>query len=301
MRLLITGGTGLIGRYLIQRLLTLSHTITVLTRSPEKARAALGDQVNYWPSLEGKTSLDEFDAVINLAGAPIADKRWTPEQKELLCQSRWKLTEQLATLIKNSATPPSVLISGSAVGFYGNQGQALVTEDETPHDEFTHRLCARWETLAQAAESDKTRVCLVRTGIVLSTEGGALAKMLPIFRLGLGGPMGSGKQYMAWIHIDDMVNGILYLLESPELRGPFNFCSPYPARNEKFSAILAHVLHRPGILRAPAFALKLMMGEAATLILDGQRAVPQRLESAGFGFRFFELDEALDNLINHTG
>ncbi|WJV52549.1 TIGR01777 family oxidoreductase [Pectobacteriaceae bacterium CE90] len=301
MQLLITGGTGLIGRHLIQRLLSLSHSITVLTRNPEHARRLLGNQVDYWPTLRNQTSLDGFNGVINLAGEPIADKRWTTIQKDRLCHSRWEITEQLAQLIKNSDIPPAVFISGSAVGYYGDQGQALVTEDETPHDEFTYRLCSHWETLAQAAESDKTRVCLLRTGVVLSTEGGALAKMLPLFRLGLGGPIGTGKQYLPWIHIDDMVNGILYLLDNPILSGPFNMVSPYPVRNEKFSAMLANVLDRPGFLRMPGWALKLIMGEAATLALGGQRAIPYRLEQAGFGFRFFELEEALNDLIKNAG
>ncbi|MDX5629241.1 MULTISPECIES: TIGR01777 family oxidoreductase [unclassified Brenneria] len=301
MQLLITGGTGLIGRHLIQRLLLLSHRITVLTRTPERARTILGDRVEYWSTLHDKTSLNAFDGVINLAGEPIADKRWTAAQKQRLCQSRWELTEQLAKLINASSEPPSVFISGSAVGYYGDQGAALVTEDEAPANEFTHDLCARWEALAQSAESDKTRVCLLRTGIVLSAQGGALAKMLPLFRLGLGGPLGSGKQYMPWIHLDDMVNAILYLLDTHVLSGPFNMVSPYPVRNEQFSAMLAEVLHRPAFFRVPGFAIKLLMGEGATLVLGGQRAIPTRLEAAGFGFRFFELKEALEEATQKRG
>lgn len=298
MKLLITGGTGLIGRHLIARLLSLSHQVTVVSRSPERARRLLGDQVTYWHGLEDKTSLDGFDGVINLAGEPIADKRWTKAQKARLCHSRWDITRQLAQLIRHSQTPPAVFLSGSAVGYYGDQGQALVTEDEPPHDDFTHELCAHWEALALEAESDKTRVCLMRTGVVLSAEGGALAKMLPVFRLGLGGPIGSGRQYLPWIHIDDMTNAILYLLDTPMLNGPFNMVSPYPVRNEKFSAMLANVLDRPGFMRTPGWALRILMGEAATLLLGGQRAIPQQLEKAGFGFRFFELEEALNDLLH---
>lgn len=301
MQLLITGGSGLIGRHLIPRLQQLSHQIVVLTRDAERARRALGDGVGYWTSLEDKSSLDGFDGIINLAGAPIADRRWTPARKELLCHSRWTLTEQLARLAANSQTPPAVFLSGSAVGYYGDQGQALVTEDETPHDEFSHRLCARWEALAQVADGERTRVCLLRTGAVLSPDGGMLAKLLPLFRLGLGGPIGSGKQYLPWIHIDDMVNAILYLLDTPLLRGPFNLTSPYPVRNEKFAAVLAQTLNRPGVVRTPGWAVQLLMGEAASLVLGGQRAIPQRLEQAGFGFRFFELEEALENLLHHAG
>lgn len=298
MKILITGATGLIGSCLTRQLLHLSHEITLLTRNVAKARDKFGDRLSYWASLDEQRCLDGFDAVINLAGEPIADKRWSKAQKELLCRSRWDLTERLATLIAASNTPPSVLISGSAVGYYGDQGQAVVTEEEPPHDEFTHQLCQRWEALALRAQSSYTRVCLLRTGVVLSPKGGALAKMLPPFRMGLGGPIGNGRQYLPWIHIDDMVNAIIYLLDNPALRGPFNMVAPYPVHNEQFTATLAKVLDRPAFLRAPAFAMRLLMGEAAVLVLGGQRAVPRRLEEAGFVFRFFELEQALDDVIN---
>lgn len=298
MRILITGATGLIGSSLTRQLLHLSHEVTVLSRNVKRAQEKFGQQVSYWPSLSDQPSLDGFDAVINLAGEPIADKRWSQAQKERLCHSRWDLTERLATLINASATPPAVLISGSAVGYYGDQGQAVVTEDETPRDEFTHQLCQRWEALALQAQSSRTRVCLLRTGVVLAHQGGALAKMLPPFRMGLGGPIGNGRQYLPWIHIDDMVNGIIYLLDHPPLQGPFNMVAPYPVHNEQFAATLANVLDRPAFLRVPACAMRLLMGEAAVLVLGGQRAVPRRLEEAGFSFRFFELEQALDDVIN---
>ncbi|MEE4407473.1 MULTISPECIES: TIGR01777 family oxidoreductase [unclassified Serratia (in: enterobacteria)] len=298
MRILITGATGLIGSSLTQRLLSLSHSITVLTRDVQRARERFGEQVSYWSTLQDQTSLDGFDAVINLAGEPIADKRWSKAHKERLCHSRWDLTERLAALINAGSSPPGVLISGSAAGYYGDQGQAVVTEDEAPHDEFTHQLCQRWESLALQAQSDATRVCLLRTGVVLANKGGALAKMLPPFRLGLGGPIGNGRQYLPWIHLDDMVNGILYLLEHATLQGPFNMVAPYPVHNEQFAAQLANVLDRPAFLRVPAFAMRLLMGEAAVLVLGGQRAVPKRLEEAGFSFRFLELEQALDDVIN---
>lgn len=298
MRILITGATGLIGSSLTRQLLQLSHEITVLSRNVTKARNQFGEKISYWPSLNEIRSLDGFDAVINLAGEPIADKRWSKVQKDRLCRSRWELTERLAALINASSVPPSVLISGSAVGYYGDQGQAVVTEDESPHDEFTHQLCQRWESLALRAQSSETRVCLLRTGVVLAAKGGALAKMLPPFRLGIGGPIGDGRQYLPWIHIEDMVNGIIYLLDHPPLSGAFNMVAPYPVHNEQFTATLAKVLDRPAFLRAPAFAMRLLMGEAAVLVLGGQRAVPRKLEEAGFSFRFFELEQALDDVIN---
>lgn len=296
MKILITGGTGLIGRYLIPRLFALGHDVTVVTRNPEKAHNLLGDRVALWKGLDERQTLDGIDAVINLAGEPIADKRWTDEQKQRLCNSRWNTTQKLVDLFHASETPPTVLISGSAAGYYGDLGEVVVTEEEPPHNEFTHKLCARWEQIASGAQSDRTRVCLLRTGVVLAPKGGILAKMLPLFRLGLGGPMGNGRQYLAWIHIDDMVNGILWLLDN-DLRGPFNMVSPYPVRNEQFAHTLGHVLHRAAVLRAPATAIRLMMGESSVLVLGGQRALPKRLEEAGFAFRWYDLEEALSDVV----
>lgn len=296
MKILVTGGTGLIGGHLVPRLQELGHQVTVLTRRRDTAREKLNDRVTLWDTLEDKQNLDGFDAVINLAGEPIADKRWTTEQKDRLCQSRWRITQKLADLINASETPPSVLISGSATGYYGDLGEVVVTEEEPPHNEFTHKLCARWEQIACKAQSDKTRVCLLRTGVVLAPKGGILGKMVPPFRLGLGGPIGNGRQYLAWIHIDDMVNAILWLLDN-DLRGPFNMVSPYPVRNEQFAHALGHALQRPAILRVPATVMRLLMGESSVLVLGGQRALPKRLEAAGFPFRWYDLEEALADVV----
>ncbi|MEB0951401.1 TIGR01777 family oxidoreductase [Citrobacter sedlakii] len=296
MNILVTGGTGLIGGHLIPRLLALGHQVTVLTRSPEKARDRLDSRVALWTTLDDKKQLDDVDAVINLAGEPIADKRWSSAHKERLCQSRWRITQKLADLINASETPPSVLISGSATGYYGDLGEVVVTEEEPPHNEFTHKLCARWEQIACTAQSDRTRVCLLRTGVVLAPKGGILGKMVPPFRLGLGGPIGNGRQYLPWIHVDDMVNGILWLLDN-DLRGPFNMVSPYPVRNEQFAHALGHALQRPAFVRVPATAIRLLMGESSVLVLGGQRALPKRLEAAGFAFRWYDLEEALEDVI----
>ncbi|EMN5859707.1 TIGR01777 family oxidoreductase [Pluralibacter gergoviae] len=296
MKILITGGTGLIGRYLVSRLLTLGHAVVVVTRSPDSARQRLDKRVELWPGLEQRSHLNDIDAVINLAGEPIADKRWTDAQKARLCDSRWQITQRLAALIKASDTPPAVLLSGSAAGYYGDLGEVVVTEEEPPHNEFTHKLCARWEQIACEAQSDATRVCLLRTGVVLAPDGGILAKMTPPFRLGLGGPIGSGRQYLAWIHIDDMANAILWLLDN-DLRGPFNMVSPYPVRNAQFAHALGRALHRPAIVRAPAAAVRLLMGESSVLVLGGQRALPKRLEAAGFAFRWYDLDDALADVL----
>lgn len=297
MKILITGGTGLIGTPLVQKLISLDHKVTVLSRSPQKVYSHFCKAVECWTSLNDINNLNGFDAVINLAGEPIAEKRWTDEQKKRLCDSRWKITQRLTELIIASEKPPSVFLSGSAVGYYGDQGQIVVTEDEQPHDEFTHQLAQHWEALAENAASDKTRVCLLRTGLVLSPNGGVLGKILPIFKMGAGGPIGHGKQYMPWIHINDMVNAIYFLLMTPVLSGPFNMTAPYPVHNDQFTAILGDILNRPSFVRTPAFVIKAILGESAALVLGGQQAIPKRLEEAGFEFEFIELKIALEDLL----
>ncbi|MGO2336832.1 TIGR01777 family oxidoreductase [Providencia sp.] len=297
MKILITGGTGLIGTQLVQELVSRSHQITVLSRSPQKVYSLFCKAVECWTSLSDKKNLNDFDAIINLAGEPIAEKRWTDEQKKILCDSRWKITQQLTELINASETPPAVFLSGSAVGYYGDQGQSVITEFDQPHDEFTHQLAQHWEALAQNAQSSATRVCLMRTGLVLSPKGGVLEKVLPIFKMAAGGPIGHGKQFMPWIHIDDMVRAICFLLDTPELSGPFNMTAPYPVHNDQFAAILGDIINRPAFVRTPAFVIKTMLGESAALVLGGQQAIPKRLEDAGFEFKFVELKEALTDLL----
>jgi len=289
---LITGGTGLIGRKLVTAL-ERKYAMTVVTRDPSRAKRLLGEQVNCITA-EQLTSVDEFDAIINLAGEPIADKRWSDAQKERICNSRWKITQQLVDLINVSGNAPSVFISGSAIGVYGRQGDTVVTEEYTDfHDEFSRAVCQKWENIALEA---KTRVCILRTGVVLSDEGGALAKMMMPFRLGLGGPISSGKQFMAWIHIDDMVNGINHLLSNEEAQGVYNLTSPNPNTNNFFSLALARRLERPCIFRVPAFVIKALMGESSDLVLFGQKVIPKKLVDEGFAFTFPTLKDALADL-----
>lgn len=297
MRVFITGATGLIGRHLTQKLLDNHHQVTVLSRDIDRARKLFGEQVSYCSSLDDPTAINRMDAVINLAGEPIADKRWTTRQKRRLCQSRWKITERLSVLIKNSPYPPSVFISGSAIGFYGAQADNIVTEETRPHREFTHQLCERWEAYAKQAKSPATRVCLLRTAVVLSTSGGALPKILTPFKLGFGGVIGSGKQYMAWIHIQDMVDGIYFLLTTPDLHGPFNMAAPNPVTNYEFSHTLARQLKRPCFMPIPALLLRIIMGESATVVIHGQRAEPARLAEAGFTFSHDNIAGALADLL----
>ncbi|WP_428772087.1 TIGR01777 family oxidoreductase [Vibrio sp.] len=304
MKILITGGTGLIGRELIKHLAT--HKLVLLTRNPTRAKqlvnhADLGN-ISYIDSLDGFHDLNDFDAVINLAGEPIADKRWTSKQKKIICDSRWKLTEKIVELIHASTKPPAVFISGSAVGYYGDQQEHRFDESlQVHHHGFPHQVCATWEQIAKRARSDDTRVCLLRTGVVLAPNGGALSKMLPPYKLGLGGPIGDGNQYFPWIHILDMVRGILYLLETPHAHGEFNFCAPHPVTNKHFSQMLAKILHRPHILFTPKWVIKLLMGEASVLLFDSIRAKPKRLTELGFQFSYSRVEPALNNILQHQG
>lgn len=295
MHILLTGGTGLIGSALLKKLRN-QHAITVLTRNPTKAYKKLGHDITVIDNLDRLQNLDHIDAIINLAGEPIADKRWSDAQKRRIEQSRWQLTDKLTELCKASSKPPHTFISGSAIGYYGAQGQTKVTEnDNHPRDEFTHQLCAVWEQKAEAAASEKTRVCLLRTGIVLAPHGGALQKMSLPFKVGLGGPIGSGEQMMSWIHIDDMVDLILFLLQNQKCSGPYNATAPHPVSNKIFSKTLGKVLHRPVLLRVPSFAMKVMLGEMSTMILNGQAVVPEKALESSFQFRHANLKDALQH------
>ncbi|MCR9985484.1 TIGR01777 family oxidoreductase [Vibrio antiquarius] len=301
MKILLTGGTGFIGSELLKLLST--HQVMLLTRSPEQAKqrlqhADLGN-IEYLDSLESFADLNHIDAIINLAGEPIADKRWTSEQKEKICKSRWKITEQIVELIHASTEPPAVFISGSAVGYYGDQQDHPF--DECLHvnsEDFPHKVCAKWEQIAKRAESEQTRVCLLRTGVVLGLNGGALAKMLLPYKLGVGGPLGNGNQYMPWIHILDMVRAIMYLLETPHAHGTFNMCAPHPVTNRIFSGTLAKTLKRPHILFTPKWAMELLMGESSCLLFDSMRAKPKKLTELGFKFSYSRIEPALKHLLH---
>lgn len=295
MNILITGATGLIGRALVAHWQG-QHQLHILSRSSVKAKEILTTGASYYQALD-EIDLNQIDAVINLAGEPIADKRWSESQKQKICQSRWLLTEALAEKIQQCTTPPKVLISGSAIGFYGRQGSTVVTEDDHSfYPEFSHDICARWENLAQRAAGTQTRVCLLRTGIVLSSKGGALGKMLPLFKLGLGGPIGNGQQFMSWIHLDDMVRLIDFLLQRDDLSGPFNATAPRPVSNKQFSQLLAERFGKKAPFTVPAFILGLAFGEMADILLFGQNVQPKRLLDSGFQFHYPQLKEALNAL-----
>ncbi|CAD0261209.1 TIGR01777 family protein [Pseudomonas veronii] len=295
MHILLTGGTGLIGRQLCQHWLAQGHRLTVWSRRPEQVARLCGDAVRGVASLQ--EVIGPVDAVINLAGAPIADRPWTHKRKALLWSSRISLTETLLVWLEGLAEKPAVLISGSAVGWYGDGGERELTEASGPvQDDFPSQLCVAWEETAQRAEALGIRVVLVRTGLVLAAEGGFLSRLLLPFKLALGGPIGSGRQWMPWVHIHDQIALIDFLLHQRDARGPYNACAPHPVRNREFAKTLGQVLHRPAFMPMPAFVLKVGLGELSGLLLGGQKALPERLLAAGFTFQFTELKAALDDL-----
>jgi uncharacterized protein (TIGR01777 family) len=295
MKILITGGSGLIGSSLISMLRPCD--VSVYTRNVAMAEQILGHKVQFLSSLTHLSNLDDYDVVINLAGEPIVNKKWTDKQKHKIEHSRWSITEDIVTLINAGENPPKLLISGSAIGFYGRQEDNIIDEKfSSAHDEFSHRLCERWEFLAKIAESDKTRVCILRTGVVITKRGGALQKMLLPFKLGLGGPIGDGSQYMSWIHLEDMLQGIAHLIANESCQGVYNFTAPNPVTNAEFSRELAASLSSPCVFKVPEFVLRMMMGEMADLVIYGQRVIPSRLEESGYKFIYPTISQALDCL-----
>ncbi|AUG05773.1 TIGR01777 family oxidoreductase [Pseudomonas sp. S09G 359] len=295
MHILLTGGTGLIGRQLCRHWLAQGHRLTVWSRHPEEVASLCGAEVLGVARLE--EVIGSVDAVVNLAGAPIADRPWTHKRKALLWSSRISLTETLLAWLERREQKPAVLISGSAVGWYGDGGERELTEASGPvQDDFPSQLCIAWEETAQRAEALGIRVVLVRTGLVLAAEGGFLSRLLLPFKLALGGPIGNGRQWMPWVHIKDQIGLIDFLLHKEDASGPYNACAPHPVRNREFAKTLGQVLHRPAFMPMPAFALKVGLGELSGLLLGGQKALPERLLAAGFTFQFTELRAALDDL-----
>ncbi|RJX73416.1 TIGR01777 family oxidoreductase [Pseudomonas sp. LS-2] len=297
MHILLTGGTGLIGRRLCRYWHDQGHQLTVLSRKPEEVPRLCG------PSVRGIAHPDDIgaqhvDAVINLAGAPIADRPWTRKRKMLLWDSRITLTEQLITWLERRDQKPNVFISGSAVGWYGDGGERELDEESAPvSEDFASQLCIAWEETAQRAQALGIRVVLLRTGLVLANEGGMMQRLLPPFKMGMGGPIGNGRQWMPWVHIEDQIAAIDFLLNQQDAQGPYNACAPSPVRNRDFAKTLAAILHRPAFMPMPAVALRLLLGELSILLLGGQRARPSRLQAAGFTFRFTDLHAALENLL----
>lgn len=294
MRVLVTGGTGFIGRVLIASLLARRHSVMVLTRSVAAAAKLQPATVQFSESLD---QLGGVDAVVNLAGANLGEGRWTAARKRIFYESRIGTTQKLIGWMATLSVKPSVLISGSAIGYYGLHGANAVTENDSAAADFLGQLCADWESEAIEAETLGVRVCRVRIGIVLGPKGGALAKMLPPFKLGLGGPMGSGRQWMSWIHCDDLVTLICELLTHSAAKGAFNATAPNPITNSQFSQALGAALHRPACLPMPSLLLKITLGEMSDLLLTGRRVLPARAQEIGFKFQYPTLESCLHAII----
>jgi uncharacterized protein len=303
MRVAVTGATGLIGRALVKALGDRGDDVVALSRDADRARQALGDRIeaHAWPDPTGapppEAALTGADAVVHLLGEPVA-QRWSAEAKENIRRSRLDGTRSLVQGLLALAPErrPAALVSQSASGFYGPHGDEQLTEDAPAGDDFLAGVVVGWEGEAMRAASE-LRVALTRTGVVLSPEGGALAKMLPFFRLGIGGPVAGGRQYVPWIHLDDVVGALLFCLDDPSATGPVNLAAPNPVTNAELSRTLGRVLNRPAVLPVPAFALKLLYGEMAQIVLTGQRVIPSRLNQLGYEFRHPDLEAALRDVL----
>jgi len=299
MHILITGGTGFIGQAFINAFQD-DYEFTVLTRDISNAKNIFShistNHIKFISQLVELPSAIHIDAVINLAGAPIMDKMWSAKQKHVLESSRWEITQQLVDLMSTKTITPDVFISGSAVGIYGRQGDKIIDEKHKHlYPEYASHLCKHWEEIARTGCAS-TRTILLRTGIVLGKNKGALKKMEFPFKLGLGGPIGKGSQYMSWIHIDDMVAAINYLLQHQSLSGTFNLTAPNPVTNSEFANRLADCFGKKARLTTPAMLLRILLGERADLIIYGQRVIPSLLVDAGFTFHFATLDQALSDI-----
>lgn len=311
MRVVVTGGTGFIGRALVTSLAERGDDVVILTRGAAVASApgprrhccrgaGKVELVQWTPEQEGQweRAIDGAHAVVNLAGAGIMDARWTPGRMDQLRSSRVRSTELVAQAIARAAHKPRVLVSGSAVGYYGTATAERVLDDGAPPgDDFLARLTRDWEAAARAASEAGVRVCHPRIGIVLGVGGGMLGRLVPVFKAFMGGPVGDGKQYVAWIHLADVVRALELALETDGLSGGFNVTAPEPVTMNAFARALGAALRRPSSLRVPGFAVRLALGAASEVILTGQRAVPRRLVEAGFAFVFPELSSALADLV----
>ena len=302
MRLLLLGCTGCVGRELVPMLQAVGHSLTVVSRQARRlagvdlieADPALAE--SWAPGTPLRRALEQAEGVVNLAGEPIAEKRWTPAHVQLLHTSRLNTTRQLVAAIKASPTPPQVLVSASAIGFYGSSLSARFSESSPAGADVLAGLCQQWEAAA-AEVPESTRLVLPRIGIVLAADGGALAKMLPIFRLGFGGPIGSGQQWMSWIARTDLCRLISAALVDGSYQGTYNATAPQPMSMQQFCSELGRALRRPSLLPVPAPVLKLLLGDGAKVVLEGQQVLPERLQQQGFEFSTASLPEAFKAIV----
>jgi hypothetical protein len=299
MKILISGASGLIGTHLIPTLRAKGHEIYRLVRKTPRG----ADEIQ-WDSKTGfseaeAAKLANFDAVVHLAGDNIASENWSPEKKRVIRESRVTGTRVLVDALRKTQNPPKIFVSASATGFYGNRGDEDLTEESPKGEGFLPDVCDEWEQEARKAENFGARVALLRTGVVLTKEGGALEKMLTPFKFGVGGTVGSGKQFMSWIALDDVLDIYHLVLETDTLRGAINTTAPNPVTNEEFTETLGKILHRPTILPVPEFAIKLLFGEMGErLLLEGNKVLPKKLQDAGFAFKYPNLEDALKQAVN---
>jgi uncharacterized protein (TIGR01777 family) len=305
MRVMITGGSGLIGTALTQRLLADQHEVIILSRSPEKHNFPAGVQGVKW---DGRTAgswhshINDDTAIVHLASANIAGEgfipsRWTVKRKKAIRESRIQSGQAVVAGIEAAEQKPKVLIQASAVGYYGPSGSEALTESSPPGNDFLADVCVDWEATTKPVEAMGVRRVVIRTGMVLTLDGGTLPFLVLQYKLFAGGRLGSGRQWWSWIHVDDEVNAIAYFLENESTQGAYNLTAPNPVTNNELGKALGRVLNRPHLILVPAFVLKLVLGEIATLVLDGQRAIPQKVQEAGYSFKFSEVQAALTDLL----
>ena len=301
MKIVLAGGTGFIGKALRESLTEKDHEVVILTRQVSRENdAGIRTRFRHWNPPEGGTWENELNgagAVINLSGESIVGKRWSVDQKKRIRESRTRTASTLVHALEKTRVKPNVFINASAVGYYGARGDETVTEETRPGNGFLSETCQAWEREALRAESLGMRVIRLRIGIVLEKNGGALAKMLPPFQLGLGGPLGSGRQWMSWIHLKDLVGLIHFLVEKKETRGAFNATAPLPVTMKEFAETLGRALHRPAFFPVPGFVLKILLGEASELLLTGQKVLPKHTLEAGYRFQFPQLELALKEIL----
>lgn len=306
MHIIITGGSGLIGTALTKTLTAKKHTVTILSRNPEwVVGLPAGAKAVQW---DGRTAagwgdlVNSADAIVNLAGESIAGEsplsmRWSAERKERILRSRLNAGKAIVEAVTAASKKPQVLIQASAVGYYGPRADEQITEEASAGSDFLANVCKQWEASTKAVEGLNIRRAVIRIGVVLSQKGGALPLQVLPFKFFAGGPLGSGRQYYPWIHLNDVVGGIVYLIEDATASGIYNLCAPEPVTNKQLAGAIGKALSRPAFVTAPAFAFKLAFGEASTILLDGQRVIPKRLLEAGYEFQFSDVQAALSDLL----
>jgi uncharacterized protein (TIGR01777 family) len=301
MRILIAGGTGMIGKPLAERLLKSGHEVSILTRDPKKGRFSQEIDLIQWDGVnhgDWSQRMGEMEGVINLVGENIGSQRWSPNRKKRIIESRVNAGKLMSEAIAKVTILPKVFIQASAIGYFGTLGSEPLTEGSPSGNDFLADVCLRWEESSRSLESRGIRRVVIRTGVVLSKEEGALNRMLMPFKFFIGGPIGNGKQIISWIHPYDEIAAIQFLLENEQTGGIYNLTSPEPVSNASFGLSLAKTIQRPYWMPVPAFALRMTLGEMSTLVLEGQNVIPKRLTEAGFQFKYKKLEDALKNLLN---